>query len=241
MNFGAFTDVGKVRKENEDSLYIPDIDNNVILFLVSDGIGGKNYGELASKMTVQNIAEYIKEQYEKAEDKTSLLKDAAIYANAKIYDLANENEEYNGMGATLVALLIDGNKINITHAGDSRCYMIRNGIISQLTIDNSYVEYLLQKGAINAEEAKNHPQKNLITKAVGMEQNIEIDIESVIARPNDIFLLCSDGLTTMLSDEEILHIILNKKSNMQDLAKELVSYAKDKGGYDNITAILVEV
>ena len=145
------------------------------------------------------------------------------------------------MGTTLVAALVNDDNLLLTNAGDSRCYIIRKGIISQLTVDNSYVQYLLQQGAISTEEAQTHPQRNLITKAIGLEESIEIDVESIKLYPDDILLLCTDGLTSMLSDEEILHIILKKKGNVEAATEALVKQAKINGGTDNITAILVEV
>ena len=138
-------------------------------------------------------------------------------------------------------MLIANDEAYIANAGDSRCYVIRKGIISQLTIDNSYVQCLLQKGAITLEEAQCHPQRTLITKAVSMQDDIDVDIDCIKLYPGDILLLCTDGLTTMLSDEDILHIILKKNGDMQSVAEELVIRAKDNGGTDNITAILVEV
>ena len=243
MDLGAFTDAGEVRKDNEDSFYIPELNDELKLFLVSDGIGGQKHGEIASKATIDNIVKFMKDNFNNYEDKGELLHDATISANRTIKDISNENEEYKGMGATLVAMLYDDKEkeLKITHAGDSRCYIIRKSIISQLTVDNSYVEYLLQKGVISAEEAKNHPQKNLITKAIGMEQDIDVEIDSVEVKNKDIFLLCSDGLTSMLSDEDILHIILKEKGSMQECAEKLVVEAKLRGGFDNITVILLEV
>ena len=163
------------------------------------------------------------------------------HANNKIIKHSSENEEFKGMGSTLVALLVDNKVAYITHAGDSRCYMIRNNFISQITVDNSYVEYLLQKGVISAEEAKNHPQKNLIIKAIGMDKDLDLDFEIIDVNPGDMFLLCSDGLTSMVSDEEMLHIIIKRKKDLQKAVDELIKVAKRMGGNDNITAILVEV
>lgn len=243
MDFGAFTDVGEIRKDNEDSFYIPEVNDELKLFLVSDGIGGQNHGEIASKVTIDNIVNFMKDNFNDYIDKGELLRVATINANKSINALSNEKEEYKGMGATLVAMLLDEKEktLKITHAGDSRCYIIRKSIISQLTVDNSYVEYLLQKGVISAEEAKNHPQKNLITKAIGMEQDIDVEIDSIEIKDKDIFLLCSDGLTSMLSDEDILHIMLKYTGSMQECAEKLVEEAKIRGGYDNITVILLEV
>lgn len=241
MNCGALTDIGKVRKDNEDSFYVSENSDKVNLYLIADGIGGQNHGKLASMMTIQNVVAYMREYVDKFSDKKLLLENAVKYTNEEIVNFSRKYEDFNGMGSTLVALCVEETKAYITHAGDSRCYMIRNGLISQITVDNSYVEYLLQKGVISAEEAKNHPQKNLITKAIGMENELEIELDEVEINSGDILLLCSDGLTSMLSDEEILHIILKKKGDMQSCTDELVKESKLKGGLDNITVILVEV
>jgi len=240
MGCGALSDIGKVRRDNEDSFYMAEENDKVKIYLIADGIGGQNHGKLASMMTIHNMVSYAREYIEQY-NKKELLENAVKYTNNEIINFAQKYEDFGGMGSTLVALLSDESKSYITHAGDSRCYMIRNGFISQITVDNSYVEYLLQKGVISAEEAKNHPQKNLITKAIGMENDIEIELDEIETNSGDIFLLCSDGLTSMLSDETILHIILNRKGNMQECADELVKAAKENGGHDNITVILVEV
>lgn len=241
MIFGACSDVGKVRKENEDSFYIPEPNDDLKLFLIADGIGGQSHGKLASMMTVDEIVKFIIKNNDNVSDKAVLMKESIIHSNDFVKRFAEENPKFSGMGTTLVSLLVENDLAMIASAGDSRCYMVRNGIISQLTLDNSYVQYLLQKGAITIEEAQSHPQRNLITKAIGMQDDIDIDVESIKLYPGDILLLCTDGLTTMLSDEEILHIILKKKGNMQVKSEALVNSAKNKGGTDNITAILVEV
>lgn len=241
MIFGACSHVGKVRKENEDSFYIPSEGDTAKLFMAADGIGGENHGKLASMMVVDSVVKHVVRNYSLQKEKAELIKEAAISANDSILRFSKESPEFNGMGTTLVALLLEGQEAHISYAGDSRCYMIRNNIISQLTIDNSYVQYLLQKGAITIEEAQNHPQRNLITKAVGLEENFLPEYEKVELFSGDILLVCTDGLTTMLSDEEIVHIILKKKRNIQGAAEELVRAANANGGIDNITAILVEV
>ena len=241
MNFGACSDVGLVRRENEDSFYIPSEGDNLKLFLMADGVGGQNHGKLASMMTIDDIVKFFIKNENEYPDKKELMAEAIKFANENVRSFAAKKREFEGMGTTLVSALIEDNEVVLASAGDSRCYMIRNGIISQLTVDNSYVQYLLEKGAISANEAKNHPQRNLITKAIGLEDSIDAEIEQVEICSGDILLLCTDGLTTMLSDEEILHIILKKNGNMQELAEALVDQAKENGGTDNITAILVEV
>lgn len=239
MKFFGYSDRGLVRRENEDSFFVPEENDEHKLFLIADGIGGESHGKLASMMAVDNIVKYFIENNIK--DYKEFLADAIKNANDNVRKFASGRAEFERMGTTLVAALIKEDEVIISNAGDSRCYMIRNGIISQLTVDNSYVQYLLQKGAISTEEAQNHPQKNLITKAIGLEDNIDVDTDSTKLYPNDILLLCTDGLTSMLSDEEILHIILEKKGNIQEATEYLVNVAKEKGGTDNITAILVEV
>jgi len=241
MKFAACSDIGNVRKENEDSFYIPNPEDEIKLFLAADGIGGQSHGKFASMMTIEEIIKFFIKNYNQYNDYASLIVDAIKYANGSVLDLANSRQEFSGMGTTLVSALINDDKLFLSNAGDSRCYIIRKGIISQLTVDNSYVQYLLEQGAISTEEAHNHPQRNLITKAVGLEKDIDIDAECIKLYPKDILLLCTDGLTSMLSDEEILHIILKKKGNMEQGAESLVKKAKDNGGTDNITAILVEV
>jgi len=241
MKFIARSDTGKIRKENEDSFYIPNIDDEIKLFLVADGIGGQNHGKFASMMTIEEIIKFFIKNYDQYKNSTSILMEAIKYSNSSVLDLASSRQEFHGMGTTLVAALINNDELFLSNAGDSRCYIIRKGIISQLTVDNSYVQYLLEQGAISTEEAHNHPQRNLITKAIGLEKNIDIEIDCIKLYPEDILLLCTDGLTTMLSDEEILHIILKKNGNIEQAADELVNKAKTNGGTDNITAILVEV
>lgn len=241
MQFSAYSDIGKVRNENEDSFYIPSLEDEIKLFLVADGIGGQNHGKLASMMTIDEIIKFFIKNERQYNDYKLLIAEAIKYANLSVLDFANSRAEFAGMGTTLVSALINDDELFLTNAGDSRCYIVRKNIISQLTIDNSYVQYLLQKGAISTEEAQTHPQRNLITKAIGLEESVDIEVESIKLYPGDILLLCTDGLTTMLSDEEILHIILKKKSNIENATRCLISEAKDKGGVDNITAILVEV
>lgn len=241
MEIGAYSDIGLVRKENEDSFYIPNSNDKIKLFLVADGIGGNTHGKLASMMAIDEIVKFFVKNQNKSKDLPEIVGLSIKKANEAVVKLAKSSSDFEGMGTTLVVAVIKDNKVILANAGDSRCYMIRNGIISQLTVDNSYVQYLLEKGLISAEEAQNHPQKNLITKAIGVEETIEVDIDSNELLEGDILLLCTDGLTTMLSDEEILHIILKKNGNIQEVTERLVGAAKENGGTDNITAILVEV
>lgn len=241
MIFGACSDIGRVRKENEDSFYVPAINDNLKMFLIADGIGGQGHGKLASMMTVDEMLKYALKNVSIMSDKSNLMLGAIKYANDVVKRFSEENPEFAGMGTTLAAMIVDDNRAVIANAGDSRCYMIRKNIISQLTIDNSYVQYLVEKGIITNEEAQHHPQKNLITKAIGLEESVEPEIDILELKSDDIVLLCTDGLTNMLCDEELLHIILEMHENMQSAAEALVKKAKENGGTDNITAILVQI
>lgn len=239
MRVSACTDIGKTRPQNQDSYYVPSTDKQ--FFIVADGMGGQKAGSVASKIAVEIMSNYIDEYYNKENDKEGLLKKAVAHTNEIVYRLANENEELKGMGTTVVAALLSDDDIYIVSAGDSRCYLIRNEIISQLTTDNSYVEVLIQRGIITKEEATNHPDKNIITKAIGVEKNIDVDTQRIKAENGDILLLCSDGLTNMVKNEEILEIVLDKHSNLDECVSRLINKAMENGGKDNITVVLVEV
>lgn len=244
MKVGAFTAIGKVRQINEDSFYIPrDIDNDIPLFIVADGMGGHNAGEIASSKAIELVVEYINKNfidYKKKEDSlTKLLSEAILRANHNIYKKSISNSNMTGMGTTLTAVLIDNNKVYIAHVGDSRAYTVKKNHIYQLTKDHSYVEQLINNGKITREEAINHPQKNIITRAIGVEGIVEIDISVRHFEKNDKFILCTDGLTNLVSDEQILKIIQGNKS-CQSTAEKLVNMADDLGGKDNITVIVIK-
>lgn len=239
MRVSACTDIGKTRPQNQDCYYVPTADKQC--FIVADGMGGQNAGNVASKIAVEIMSNYIDEYYDKENNKEELLKKAVSHTNEIVYKLSNENEELKGMGTTIVAALLSDDDIYIVSAGDSRCYLIRHGIMSQLTIDNSYVEVLIRQGVITEEEAKNHPDKNIITKAIGVEKDIEVETQKIKAENGDILLLCSDGLTNMVKNEEILEMILEEHSNLDGCVSKLVNKAIENGGKDNITVVLVEV
>jgi len=239
VRVSACTDIGKTRPQNQDSYYVPNTDKQ--FFIVADGMGGQKAGSVASKIAVEIMSNYIDEYYSKENDKEELLKKAVSHTNEIVYKLANENEELKGMGTTVVAALLCDDNIYIVNAGDSRCYLIRNEIMSQLTVDNSYVEILIQQGVITKEEANNHPDKNIITKAIGVEKDIEVETQRIKAENGDILLLCSDGLTNMVENEQILKMILEKHENLDECVSDLINKAIENGGKDNITVVLVEV
>lgn len=240
MKAFATSDIGKTREINEDYFFISYPDDEIQLFILADGMGGYNGGEIASRLAVTTAKNYIMTNYEKTEkEKESLLdlvKSSSQYANMVVYEKAQEKPELNSMGTTLDICLIYQNKAFIAHIGDSRVYRIRNESIKKMTKDHSYVQQLVDEGKITKEESLKHPKKNMLMKALGCTPFIEPDglIKGFVK--NDALLMCSDGLTNMVSEEDILKIV---EENPTDSTKMLVQKANDLGGADNITAIII--
>lgn len=204
-------------------------------------MGGYKGGEIASKLAVVTASNYIENNFEEIkEDKEKILeliKSAIEYANMIVLEKAKENEDLEQMGTTLEICLIYKNKAYIGHIGDSRIYRIRKNIIRKITTDHSYVQELVKDGKITKEEAEDHPKKNMLMKALGCDTFAEPDVTYKNFLPEDIILICSDGLTNMVKENEIYNII---KENEIDPAKELIKKANDSGGYDNITAVVIK-
>ncbi len=240
MKVFATSDVGKAREINEDYFSISYNDDEIQLFILADGMGGYNGGEVASKLAVTTAKNYIVTNYEKTEkDKDSLLelvKSSSQYANMVVYEKAQQNTEISNMGTTLDICLIYDSKAFISHVGDSRIYRIRKDTIKKITKDHSYVQQLIDEGKITNEESINHPDKNMLMKALGVSTFVEPDTLIKGFVKDDIVLMCSDGLTNMVSENEIYKII---KENPADATKMLVQRANDLGGADNITAIII--
>ena len=200
-------------------------------------------GEIASTPAISAIKSYIDENIydiELVEDQINdLIRGAISRANKEIYEIAEKDETYKGMGTTVILAITFGNRVYIGHIGDSRLYRIRKNIIRQLTTDHSYVQALLKEGTITKEQAYNHPQKNILLKVVGCEPYIEPDILVKGFLKDDVLLMCTDGLTNMLTNEEIFNIITNEKNNLENACKHLIDAANEKGGNDNISVILV--
>ncbi len=241
MKAFATSDVGKTRQINEDFYYISSENEPVKLFIVADGMGGYNGGEIASKLAVDSARNYILSNFESSkEDKESLLnlvKNSSMYANMIVYEKAMKNEELKNMGTTLDICLIYENKAFISHIGDSRVYRIRKDFMRKLTKDHSYVQQLVDEGKITKEESVNHPKKNMLIKALGCTEYIEPDVTVKGFIKGDIMLMCSDGLTNMIPENEILKIL---KENLDDPSKVLVDRANELGGLDNITAVIIK-
>ena len=227
MQFGAVTDIGMHRKINEDNYYVNESDTFPYA-VVADGMGGHQAGEVASMM-VDTELDYV--------EAGEVIRQAFISANSIIYNYAKNHYKVMGMGTTATLAMIYQNKIITAHVGDSRAYMIGDKI-KQITKDHSYVQELVSRGEISPEMAKNHPKKNYITRAMGAEDTVKVDI-SIKPYNGETLVLCSDGLTNFVEDDEIRTYIKNK-SNLQKSAEELVALANERGGGDNITIVALE-
>ncbi|SHM08551.1 protein phosphatase [Caldanaerovirga acetigignens] len=239
----AKSDRGRVRPNNEDAFYIPENMNELLLFIVADGMGGHNAGEVASRLAVEEISSFIKSKYYAKsfqEDVVLLIKEAFKAANEKIYTMSLQSEQLAGMGTTATLALFNQGRVYIGHVGDSRAYMLRGDHLRQLTKDHSLVWQLMEEGRLTAQEIKCHPMRNIITRALGVDEKVDVDVYDYEYKSGDIFLLCSDGLTNMLDDEKIREIILNADS-IEAAAERLVQAANNLGGHDNITVELILV
>lgn len=237
MQAYASTDVGRIRSTNQDYLFssseaVGCFDN---LYLVADGMGGHKAGDYASRYLVAQLVDYIRQSSET--NRIPILQHGIQEINKKIYTLSVKNEDYRGMGTTLVAATIEDGVLHVANVGDSRLYLIRNGI-TQVTRDHSYVEEMVAKGRLTRDSEEYWNKKNIITRAVGAGEQVDIDFFEVVLKPGDLVLLCSDGLTNMVRDEEICEIVSSPKS-LEAKVKSLIQTANDRGGRDNISAILV--
>lgn len=239
------TDTGLVREHNEDSvLFFAPEDDEVrrqkgVLAIVADGVGGKNAGEVASSIATT----IIRQTYYEDDRSISLLesfRESVQEANQQIRDASKLNADYDGMATTCTALVLYQDRAAIAHVGDSRAYMLRGDDFTQLTRDHSLANDLLAQGLITEEEAKHHPQSNVITRALGTQKDIEVDVVEVpVLEIGDCFCLCSDGLSNLVSDREISQILSSR--NPLDGCEDLVDLARQRGGYDNISVLIVKV
>ncbi len=237
----AKSDKGNVRETNEDYFYISNSLDQVQLYLLADGMGGYNGGEIASQLAVQTAKNYIENNFKDIEkDRDSiiqLLGSSMEYANMVVYEKAKENPELQGMGTTLEICLIYNNKVYIGHVGDSRIYRVRKQFIRKLTQDHSYVQKLVKEGTITKEQAEHHPQKNMLMKALGCNAFVEPDVMVKGFLKDDILIMCSDGLSNMVEQQTIYEMA---SKNIEQATKDLVQLAKDRGGYDNITVVIIK-
>jgi serine/threonine protein phosphatase PrpC len=249
LEIASCTDPGMVRSHNEDSIASDPVHGLVVL---ADGMGGYNAGEVASGMATTVIATELAQQLAKTQpfemDRESnapiaarMIREQVIKANATIYQAAQSQPQYSGMGTTLVVCLFYDNKILVAHLGDSRLYRLRDGKFEQVTRDHSLLQEQIDSGIITAEQAKHAQHKNLVTKALGIDPVVEPEIREYDARPGDIYLLCSDGLCDMVEDEDIAMTLKTLGGNLRLAAQQLVQMANDNGGKDNVSVILVRV
>jgi PPM family protein phosphatase len=246
---GARTDLGRVRKNNEDSYYM---EPSLQLYVLSDGMGGEAHGEVASQLAVQTVLTHCRqgensrttpifgESSPDVSEKTNRLASAIHLANRKVFETAASNPEQQGMGATLVAAWIDGPRLSIAHVGDSRAYLLRAGSMDQLTADHSLVAEKVRVGILTPQEADASELQSVLTRAVGTNNSVEVDTDEQALLVGDIVLLCSDGLTRMVTDPEIASLLLTSTS-AQESADRLVDLANDNGGVDNATVIVLRV
>jgi serine/threonine protein phosphatase PrpC len=244
----GLTHVGRQRQHNEDAFLVAE---EAKLYLVADGMGGHAAGEIASRIAVDSISEFIlhtreddgtwphayDEQFKRS---TNRLMAAVRLANTRVLEAMRKDARLRGMGTTVVACLADDDTISVAHVGDSRAYLVRDGRLSRLTNDHSWVFEQVQAGMLTEEEAEKHPLRNVITRALGGALSVSPDAAEVEAKPGDVYLLCSDGLTGMLPEEEILRVVHENRDDLERGCQELIDKANERGGLDNVTAILVK-
>lgn len=243
--FSGTTDIGRVRKSNQDSICLCPEQN---FFAVADGMGGHNGGDIASQMCTKLLSEYMN-RHSIDSDPTQVLTDSIKYANSSIYDFAQKNENLKGMGTTIVSSLVHDNRVFFANIGDSRAYLIRGKKIYQITKDHSLVQEKLNMGLYDRAAAKKDPQKNVLVRTVGFEYAVEPDIYQYKFTMNDIYLLCSDGLHGKVTDQDILFIVeseFNKpdtktQSFLDRCSSKLISQANSNGGQDNISVVLMQL
>lgn len=237
MRIYSKIDIGKERTLNQDAFFAGEISQDIAFAVVCDGMGGANAGDVASQTAVKTISEYIINSYRKKNtirDFIKILKNALTSANITIYDMSNKAENLNGMGTTAVVAVVKGNEAVIAHVGDSRIYLV-NDQLTQLTRDHSIVQTLIESGEITPEDALKHPRKNVITRALGVEEDVIVDTAELTLADNESLLLCTDGLTNYATNENILKTF--KENDIALVPEKLVELANSGGGGDNITVV----
>lgn len=246
-SFGK-TDLGRRREINEDSLFF---DDELGLYVVADGMGGQNAGEVASNMTVDVVSRFIR----RSRDSDGLtwpfgiipdlsfngnrIRTAVMMANRRVWKAADSQQEFLGMGSTIVSALAEHGLLTFCSAGDSRAYRIRGNTVAQITTDDSWIQAALSAGAILNDPLHEHPMRNIVTKAVGAKETIDVDILEFHCQKGDLYLLCSDGLHGAVADSQILEIVLAAEGNIQKAVLDLIAAANSAGGKDNITALIL--
>lgn len=243
------SDVGRVREHNEDTI---GVDADIGLFVLADGMGGYNAGEVASGIAVKTIMSLVKEAIERQDMSTQdaetglarptiVLRDSIQRANKIIYQTAKTQPQCEGMGTTIVACLFFDNKVAIAHVGDSRLYRLRSNRFEQMTMDHSLLQELVDRGFYSQAEAQRATNKNYVTRALGVEPTVDVEVHEDSAQKSDVYVLCSDGLSDMVEDEDIHLTISTFSASLETVAKQLIQLSNDNGGRDNISIVLAEV
>ena len=226
------SDLGRQRQGNEDSYYV-----RSPLFVVADGMGGAQAGEVASAIAVRQFEGGLPDGQDAGEALAALIQEA----NARIHEQARSDAQHAGMGTTTTAAYLTGDCVVVAHVGDSRCYLLRGGDLIRLTRDHSLVGELVARGKLTEEQAESHPQRSVITRALGPEAKVEVDVEAFPARPGDVFLLCSDGLTSMVHEPQLKELLTDRDRPLEQTGRTLIAAANEAGGRDNITVILFRI
>ena len=243
MQYWGITDPGCIRTQNQDAYQIEVLDRHTLLCVVCDGMGGAKSGNVASTLAVDVFVQEVKRTWVAGMDpeKTDqMLKNAVKLANFTVYDQSQQFEEFTGMGTTLVAVLVQGKNVTVVNVGDSRAYSVRDDGVRQLTTDHSLVQMMIARGELTPERAKRYPGKNLITRAIGTEPVVECDIFHRKAVSGECLLLCTDGLSNLVDEQEILFEIVHG-INRQSGCERLLDIAKNRGAPDNVTCVLIQV
>ena len=245
MKLFGLTDVGCVRKDNQDSYAFRHLDDEMAVMVVCDGMGGEQAGNVASAVAVETFSAVVEAELadgvpDDPEHREDVLASACQKANRRVYELARDNPEYRGMGTTLVAVLVLPEESYVVNVGDSRCYLLENGTIRQITVDHSVVQLLVDRGEITVEEARVHPKKNLITRALGVERTVLYDLIRVENEPGSRLLLCSDGLSNVLPDKVLVQEA-RREADPELLCRRLLSMTLEQGAPDNVTVVLAQL
>jgi len=242
------TDVGSVRDHNEDSI---GSDESIALLVLADGMGGHRGGEMASAITVSTVLKTVTDKTKKintgdTDEETGFstesvaVHEAVTLANKNVHDSSEANAQYRGMGTTVVVVMFYDNRFTVAHVGDSRLYRLRDGELEQITRDHSLMQELIDRGFYTPEQARNSLNKNLVTRAIGIDNKVQIDIQEDVAMVDDIYLLCSDGVTDMIEDDLIQSTMIENSNDLEKAASEIIRLSNEHGGKDNISALLAK-
>ena len=240
MDAWGLTDIGNVRKQNQDYYDIIEFGQGCLLAIVCDGMGGAKSGNIASRLAADVFCGEVRRSIRSdllVDDVKRIMSDAVQLANQAVYEHAQLSDDFTGMGTTLVAAFVCGKTLIVANVGDSRAYLVERGSIRQVTVDHSVVQLMLRRGEISREEARTHPGKNLITRAVGTEQRVVCDIFTLPVEHGDYVLLCSDGLSNLVTEQEILFEVVHG-ADKSDCCRRLLEMAKHRGAPDNVTCVL---